>query len=610
MQGRIAYFGGTCLAALVAAGALATSALGSPQDANFAGMSADGSTVFFQTSERMVPADTDSSVDVYARSGKKTTLISQGHSGAANGHFNARFVGASADGSKVFFETSESLSSADMDANHRDIYVRSGGTTTLVSGGGNGQFGASFQGATADGSHVFFQTADRLAGSDTDSSVDVYEASAAGITQVSVGQNPGAGNGPFDAHFRGSSADGTQVFFSTAEPLVGQDADTSVDVYRRQGSTTSELSRGQSGGDGPFAAHFKGSSFDGSVVFFTTREGLVPQDTDGERDIYARSGGRTDRVSVGRKSNTANGADFDGNSADGSQVFFSTHARMEATDTDTATDIYDRSGVGTPQAATSQVSVAQAPLHGNHELNANFTGNSADGSHVFFETKDKLASTDADGGHTDVYDHSGGTTTQVSQGGDGPFDARFAGALLSGATVYFETAEQLAGTDKDHSVDVYQRSGAATVLISRGSINGNRDVPAHFKQVAAGGTSVVFNTDEPLVKADADTVRDVYQRSANGAAIVSVDVVPPQTKITKGPKKRTRDRTPTFKYHSTDPGSTFKCKVDGGGFKKCKPKGFTTKKLKFRKHTFQVRATDSFGNQDKTPAKKSFKVAR
>jgi hypothetical protein len=112
------------------------------------------------------------------------------------------------------------------------------------------------------------------------------------------------------------------------------------------------------------------------------------------------------------------------------------------------------------------------------------------------------------------------------------------------------------------------------------------------------------------VASDADTLRDVYERSGEATTLVSVHLVPPQTKITKGPKKRTRDRTPTFKYKSSDPGSTFKCKVDRAPFKSCKPKGFTTKKLKFRKHTFQVRATNSFGSVDPTPAKKSFKVIR
>ena len=46
-----------------------------------------------------------------------------------NGAFDADFVGASSDGSKVFFRTFEKLVSGDTDSG-QDIYERSGGTTT------------------------------------------------------------------------------------------------------------------------------------------------------------------------------------------------------------------------------------------------------------------------------------------------------------------------------------------------------------------------------------------------------------------------------------------------------------------------------------------------
>ena len=43
--------------------------------------------------------------------------------------------------------------------------------------------------------------------------------------QVSTG--PAGGNGAFDANLAGASADGTRVFFGTAESLVSADTDTS-----------------------------------------------------------------------------------------------------------------------------------------------------------------------------------------------------------------------------------------------------------------------------------------------------------------------------------------------------------------------------------------------
>ena len=146
-----------------------------PSNAAFEGASADGTRVFFETVESLVSADTDTSMDVYERAGGQTTLVSTGPTGG-NGTFDASFAGASADGSRVFFETEESLVSADTDT-AQDVYERAGGQTTLLSTGptgGNGAFQASFGGASADGTRVFFQTEESLVSADTDTFDDVY----------------------------------------------------------------------------------------------------------------------------------------------------------------------------------------------------------------------------------------------------------------------------------------------------------------------------------------------------------------------------------------------------------------------------------------------------
>jgi CSLREA domain-containing protein len=85
------------------------------------------------------------------------------------------------------------------------------------------------------------------------------------------------------------------------------------------------------------------------------------------------------------------------------------------------------------------------------------------------------------------------------------------------------------------------------------------------------------------------------------------DKTPPDTKIVKGPPKKTHKRTAKFKFTSTEAGSTFQCKLDRKPFKACaSPKKY--KKLKPGKHVFKVRAIDKAGNVDPTPAKRSFKV--
>jgi hypothetical protein len=81
----------------------------------------------------------------------------------------------------------------------------------------------------------------------------------------------------------------------------------------------------------------------------------------------------------------------------------------------------------------------------------------------------------------------------------------------------------------------------------------------------------------------------------------------PNTKIKKRPKNKSDDDSPTFKFKSTESGSTFKCKLDHKPFKKCKsPK--TYHGVDPGKHTFKVEAIDADGNIDKSPAKDKFKI--
>jgi hypothetical protein len=92
-----------------------------------------------------------------------------------------------------------------------------------------------------------------------------------------------------------------------------------------------------------------------------------------------------------------------------------------------------------------------------------------------------------------------------------------------------------------------------------------------------------------------------------GASTTPADVAPPQTKITKGPKAKSKSRQAKFRFSSTEAGSTFQCKLDKKPFRSCRsPKKY--KRLKPGRHVFKVRATDAAGNTDPTPAVKRFTV--
>jgi Tol biopolymer transport system component len=479
--------------------------------------SGDGSKAIFETQESLVAGDTDAEFDLYQRQGGTTSLISTGPAGG-NGPFEVFGLGISNDGSRVFFETDESLVAGDTDGLF-DTYQRSGGTTTLISTGptgGNGPFDVFYHANSRDGAHVIFETDEQLVAADTDSTTDIYDRAGGTTSLVSIG--PTGGNGAtFLVGFGGISDDGTRVFFETDEKLVAGDTDARVDIYERSGGTTTLVSTGPAGGNGALDSIFRATSQSGARVFFQTQESLVAGDTDTRVDVYERSGGTTTQVSTGPAGgNGAFDATYDGSSGDGTRVFFDTKEVLTADDTDAQFDLYQRSGGTTTRLSTG-------PTGGNGPFDASYAGSSLDGARVFIETREPLVATDTDTSQ-DIYERSGGSTAQVSTGpagGNGAADAFLAGASLDGARVFFETSESLVATDTDVCTgggcsDVYERFAGATTHISFGPTGGNGAIAALFSGVSDDGSRVFFDTRESLMASDTDTVRDIYVADVAG----------------------------------------------------------------------------------------------
>jgi hypothetical protein len=76
-----------------------------------------------------------------------------------------------------------------------------------------------------DGSRLFFDSTDAILPADTNGKMDVYEWTEGGVHLISDGSRP------FNSVFQDASADGEDVFFSTAARLVGQDVDSHLDLY-------------------------------------------------------------------------------------------------------------------------------------------------------------------------------------------------------------------------------------------------------------------------------------------------------------------------------------------------------------------------------------------
>lgn len=82
----------------------------------------------------------------------------------------------------------------------------------------------------------------------------------------------------------------------------------------------------------------------------------------------------------------------------------------------------------------------------------------------------------------------------------------------------------------------------------------------------------------------------------------------PETRVTQAPRRRTRDRTPTFGFRADESKATFECRLNRRAWMACQsPK---TYRLRRGRHVFRVRSRDAAGNVDPSPARRSFRVLR
>jgi hypothetical protein len=343
-------------------------------DVALRGISADGSHAYFTTAESLSVADKDTAVDIYSRnsSSEVTTLVSQGDDGCApacgNNGAVPVFKGSSASGSRAFFSTNEALVGFDKDT-ATDVYARDlpGGPTTLISGGTSATQTALFAAATADGTRVFFTTPESLAPADKDGFNDVYEWNSGTLILVTSSACLSACSATFDA----VSADASTVLFSSAEQISVADTDNSVDIYSQEvGAGTPLLISQGTGcggcGNGAADARFDRASADASHVVFTSAEVLAADDGDGEDDIYERDAGKTSLITTApsycplKKGNC--GATFVGASVEGSHVYFTTVERFKLEDGDDEVDVYERFLDPTPaEDVTRLVSTGNSP---------------------------------------------------------------------------------------------------------------------------------------------------------------------------------------------------------------------------------------------------------
>jgi hypothetical protein len=364
-------------------------------------LSNDGSRVFFEVNGALYMRDTVAG---------KTTQVSApeaGVSGSPRGA--ATFQSASVTGSKVFFTSDEPLT-VDAKPGPPDLYVYdvvAGKLTDLTANhaGGAGSIEVeSVLGASEDGSIVYFVAKDVLASGAEEGKENLYVVSETGSTWSAPRLI--AVIAPEGDKRRASkvSPDGRFLEFMSARSLTGYDnrdavsgqPDEEVFLYDEQdehlacvscnptgarptgvfdeitGSKERLLAdavyqweghwlaadilgwdeiTGGEGGHRPYQPRYLS---DEGRLFFNSFDSLVPQDTNGRADVYEyepyhvgsceRSGGCVSLISSGTSSEESAFLDASGKGPGGGEaedVFFLTKSRLTSQDYDKSFDVYD-----------------------------------------------------------------------------------------------------------------------------------------------------------------------------------------------------------------------------------------------------------------------------
>ena len=135
------------------------------------------------------------------------------------------------------------------------------------------------------------------------------------------------------------------------------------------------------------------------------------------------------------------------------------------------------------------------------------------------------------------------------------------------------------------------------------------DVPVD----ASGDATCTYDADVPSAAGRSYalelTVEGNYTGSGTGSLEVTVDSTAPDTSITSGPVDGSLllAGATAFGFSSNDSGATFTCLLDGAA-KSCPSSPVSLTGLSRTTHTFSVAAKDQAGNQDSTPATRTFTV--
>lgn len=191
------------------------------------------------------------------------------------------------------------------------------------------------------------------------------------------------------------------------------------------------------------------------------------------------------------------------------------------------------------------------------------------------------------------------------------FPATYRGPAATGGTVEFVVAADGSSVSRFSAALVPTTCGTVSAT-ETGSFSISKDVFSSSQNAPGLRFSGAFTA--PQQAQGSLSYRISGKDSCTSASIAwtastsaTRDRRPPRTRIRSGPPKRTTARKATFRFRSSERGSTFQCRLDRRRWRSCRsPK--TYRRLKVGRHVFRVRARDRAGNVDRTPAKRVWRV--
>jgi hypothetical protein len=299
-------------------------------------------------------------------------------------------------------------------------------------------------------------------------------------------------------------------------------------------------------------------------------------------------------------------------------VFFTTVDSLDPGDRDGgANDLYESSGGATTWVSTNNAGVASGAGSVDAFPTVGAFLASSDASRVLFRTPEALTRSDTDSA-PDIYERHAGITTQISTDIPAPPAPGFAatnpassandnspiisGSALAGSTVKLYANSDCTGTPAAIGTAASFASPGIAVAVPDNSTT-------TFRATATDPTiDLISNCSTSSITYVEDSTTPTPTPPDNPGPIPP-DTISPQTAINSA-KVNQASRKASIKFSSSEPGSSFLCKLDKHPFAACtSPK--TYKHLnKLGRHTFKVQAVDQAGNIDSSPAKTTFRVDR